>query len=324
MIVTGADTPPPLVSRAVTAGARGFLLKPFAPTDLATAIHDVYESHLDLRRLQRSDRAAGTTVAQRGSLIAVYSPKGGVGCTTIATNLAAALSVGTKAPVGLVDLDLQFGDVGIAMDLRGTSSIIDLLDHDGPIDAALVDDIFVRHPSGVRALLAPDNLGALQTIDPDRIVAATDALRDHFRYVVCDMWSSFEDLTLAMLRAADRVILVTTPELPALKNVRRVLLATTPLLADDRTLIVVNRHPGKAGIPLSDIERALGRPVAMTIPSEGVGITEAINQGISLFDARARTGARASRSVAKLAQLVGKASERRPVVKAASSSPSAA
>jgi pilus assembly protein CpaE len=244
-------------------------------------------------------------------VIAIYSPKGGVGCTTIATNLAIALAQRSRRPVAIVDLDLQFGDVGIALDLRSANSIVDLLDHVDAIDDALVDEVFVKHRSGVRALLAPENLALVETIDPDRVISTIDQLRDHFRFVVCDLWSSFEELTLAALRTADRVVLVTTPELPALKNIRRVINATAPLLSEERTLVVLNRYPGKVGLPLADIERGLARTVAVTIPSEGVGITEAINQGISLFDARARVGVRASRGIERLAQLIAKPPERK-------------
>jgi MinD-like ATPase involved in chromosome partitioning or flagellar assembly len=96
--------------------------------------------------------------------------------------------------------------------------------------------------------------------------------------------------------------LVTTPELPALKNLRRAITATEPLLLDERTQVVLNRHPGKVGVSLADVERNLGRRVSATIPSEGIGMTDAINQGISFFDSRARV--RSSRSYTKLAETI--------------------
>ena len=306
VIVTGANAAPGVVSRAVTAGARGFILKPYQYDDFIATIRDSHASVQELRRLQRLDR--GTPAAGRpGAIIAVYSPKGGVGCTTIATNLAVALAQRARRPVAIVDLDLQFGDVGVALDLRSADSIMDLLDHVDAIDGALIEDVFVKHSSGLRALLAPDNLAVVPTIDPDRVARVVDQLRPHFQYIVCDLWSSLEELTLATLRSADRIVLVTTPELPALRNVRRVIAATGLLLQDDRTLLVANRVPGKAGIGVPDIERSVGRSVAATIPSEGIGITEAINRGISIFDERAR--AKAGSSYRKLAELIARALE---------------
>jgi pilus assembly protein CpaE len=300
VIVTGANVAPGTVSRAVTAGARGFLLKPYQREDFVTTIREAYMNFQELRRLQRIDRTPGGP--KPGVVIAVYSPKGGVGCTTIATNLAVALARRSKASVALVDLDLQFGDIGIALDLKSANSVADLLNHVDAIEPSLVDEVFVRHSSGVRVLLAPDNLAMVPSIDPDRVARVVDQLRPHFQYIVCDLWSSLEDLTLATLRMADRIILVTTPELPALRNLRRVMSATGLLLQDERTLLVANRVPGKAGIGLSEIERGLGRPIAATIPSEGVGITEAINRGISILDDRAR--AKSGGSYRKLAELI--------------------
>jgi pilus assembly protein CpaE len=300
VVVTGADASPAAISKAVSAGARAFILRPFTAADLATTLREAHANMAALRRLQRGD--AATPRRERGQLIAVYSPKGGVGCTTIATNLAVALAGKTKRPVGIVDLDLQFGDVGVALDLRSANSVVELVAHAESIDEALVNDIFLPHQSGVRALVAPENIAQLESLDPHRIVRAVEGLRDHFGYVVCDLWSSLDDLTLAMLRVADRIVLVTTPELPALKNIRRVLAATGPLLLDDRTQIVLNRHPAKTGVSVAEVEKNLGRPVAATIPSEGIGMTDAINQGISFFDSRARV--RAGGSYLKLADAI--------------------
>src|SRR4029077_16282635 len=164
---------------------------------------------------------------------------------------------------------------------------------------AFIDDVFVRHESGVRALVSPDHVGSAETADPERIVRAIESLRDPFAFIVCDLWSSLDDLTLGMLRLSDHIMLVTTPEVPALKNIRRVIGATT-LLSDERTRIVLNRPPGKVGVSIADVERNLGRRVSATIPSEGIGVTDAINQGISMFDSRARV--RASRSYLRLAE----------------------
>lgn len=295
IVVTGSEVTPAVISRAVSAGARGFILRPFAPDDLAGTIREAHGNLTELRRLQRGGAPA---VKQRGSIIAVYSPKGGVGCTTITTNLAIALSNRSKKPVAVVDLDLQFGDVGVALDLRSANSVIELISHEEEIDEALIEDIFLKHESGVRVLVSPEHLGAAETADPDRIVSSLEALRAHFGFIVCDLWSSLDDLTLGVLRAADHIVLVTTPEVPALKNIRRVL-AATPLFGDERTQILVNRYPGKAGVSLADVEKNLGRKVWASVPSEGVGVTDAINQGISLFDSRARV--RASRSYTRIA-----------------------
>ncbi|MDP9245828.1 MAG: AAA family ATPase [Chloroflexota bacterium] len=280
IIVTGAGAPASAISRAVSAGARGFLLKPYQAADLVATVRDAYENAQALGRA----RPAHTT-ARRGRLIPVYSPKGGVGCTTIATNLAVALASKGRS-VALVDLDLQFGDVGSVLDLKSANSIADLLAQP-EITQELVNDTFVTHASGVRVLLAPENLSVVETIDPADAVALLKKLTALFDYVVCDLWSSLEELSIQTMRAADQVVLVTTPELPALRNVQRVVTATRDdLHLDEKALFVGNRLPGKGSLSSEEILRAFGRPFVATFPSEGVGVTEAINRGLSFFDSR--------------------------------------
>jgi pilus assembly protein CpaE len=281
IVVTGAGAPASAMSRAVSAGARGFLLKPYTPAELVSTVRDAYES----ARLLGRARPANVAPARRGRLLPVYSPKGGVGCTTIATNLAVALASKGQS-VALVDLDLQFGDVGAALDLRSANSIADLLAQPDITDE-LVNDTFVTHSSGVRVLLAPENLNVVETIDATEAVAVLKKLTSLFDYVICDLWSSLEELSMQTMRAADQVILVTTPELPALRNLQRVITATRDdLHLDEKALYVGNRVPGKGSLSPDEIFRAFGRPFAATFPSEGVGVTEAINRGLSFFDSR--------------------------------------
>ncbi len=280
IVVTGAGAPASAISRAVSAGARGFLLKPYQPADLVATVRDAYEN---ARALGRA-RPAHTT-ARRGRLIPVYSPKGGVGCTTIATNLAVALA-SKGLSVALIDLDLQFGDVGSALDLKSANSIADLLAQP-EITQELVNDTFVTHSSGVRVLLAPESLSVVETIDAADAVALLRKLTGLFDYVICDLWSSLEELSIQTMRAADQVVLVTTPELPALRNLQRVVTSTRDdLHLDDKALFVGNRLPGKGSLSTEEIMRAFGRPFVATFPSEGVGVTEAINRGLSFFDSR--------------------------------------
>lgn len=302
VVVTGTDIPPASVSRAVSAGARGFLLKPYPPAELVRTVHEAHESLQALRRLQHPAPPVAASGPARGKLIVVYGPKGGVGSTTIATSVAVALAAQPKRKVAIVDLDLQFGDVGCVLDLRSANSIVDLLEQGDAIDASVLAELMPKHSSGVQALLAPDGHTELASISADQISWVVDQLRGHFDYIVCDLWSSLDELALAMLRLADRVVLVTTPEVPALKNLRRAITATGNLLLDERAMVVVNRLPGKVGIGLSDIERNVGKPIAVGIPSEGIGVTDAINHGISVFDHRARV--RSSRAYRRLAEML--------------------
>ncbi|MGH2471844.1 MAG: AAA family ATPase [Candidatus Limnocylindria bacterium] len=299
VIVTGAGAPPALMSRAVAAGARGFLIKPYGVEELVSTVREVVDNARSVPQARpRVERA------RRGRLLAAYSPKGGVGTTTTATNLAVALASRANARVALIDLDLQFGDVGAVLDLHSANSIAELIGRD-ELPFELIDETFMRHASGLRVLIAPDDLQVVSTIDPDQVIRLLEQLRPFFDYIVCDLWSSFEDLTVGVLRVADRVLLVTTPELPALRNLQRVLNATRPdLQLEDKVLVVANRYPGKTGLSRDDMTKAVGRAIAATIPSEGVSVTDAINRGVSLLDPRLHV--RIARSYHDLADIITK------------------
>ena len=311
VIATGHSAPAGLVGRLISAGAATYLPKPYKPEELIATIREL--------RGVPARQAAATPPARmrRGSLIAVYSPKGGVGTTTVATSIAVALAGRPKTRVAIVDLDLQFGDVGVALDLKSNSSIGDLLGAPTPIDEGIVSEVFARHATGLHALLAPQDPTDMGSVEVPEVIRLLERMRATFDYIVCDLWSSLEELALGTLRAADRVVLVTTPEVPALRHLRRVMNATGPLLTVDRTLIVANRAPSKVGVTVPEIERALGMPVAAQIPSDGVAITKAINEGVSLMDPKADL--RVARAFRGLADLLAKdlAHQREPSVASA-------
>src|SRR5439155_745339 len=203
-----------LLSRAVRAGARSLLVRPYEAEELVSVIREVAE---------RSDTRTPATAGGSAVVTAVYSPKGGAGATTVATALAVALSESHAGRVGIVDLDLRFGGVGIALDLRAQNTIVDVLARPGPLDGAIVDDIFVTHGSGVKVLLAPETLGLADAVSPEAIGRLVQALRPHFDHLVLDLPTSFDDVAMAALRVADHVLLVTTPELPALRDLQLVM-----------------------------------------------------------------------------------------------------
>jgi len=217
------------------------------------------------------DRPEPVTAPERperaGQVIAVYSPKGGVGTTTVAINLAVALAARPDTGVGVLDLDLLFGDVAVMMDLQPPRTVADLA-WERRLDQQAIDEMFAVHRSGVHVLAAPSGFATTDVIDPDRVIAAIDELRTHFAYLVIDLATALDRLTVDVLRLADRVVLVTTPELAALRQLARVLGRRPSLDLDLRSMIVVNRSPGAAGMPIRDVERALGHSIAVTIRSE--------------------------------------------------------
>ena len=277
VVMTGTHAAVNILSQTVVAGARGFLLKPYKAEDLVATTRDAVASSRAIRETARNTSGAR---AARGTILTVYSPKGGVGKTTIATSLAVALAARSKQRVAIVDLSLQFGDVGVVLDLERSSSILDLVDQGDRLDESVIDEVFAKHATGVRALLAPESPGAAAGIDVTRVAKVLARLREHFAYVVCDTWPSLDELSVAALTSADRVLLVATPEVPALRDLQRVLTEIPTLRSEPRSMLVLNRYPSRVGLDLHEIERGLGRSVAITIPSRGPDVAHAVNQGL--------------------------------------------
>jgi len=284
--------------RAMLAGARGMVNKPISPGELLGVIHDVYEAEqLKVRRLEDYAKTSATQ-GRGGEVVTVFSPKGGVGCTTIACNLAIALNNITKSKIALVDFSLQFGDIAVLLNLHSTHGVHELMRNLDDLDSNILDDVMVKHTSGIRVLLPPPSLDLVEEVATDGMVAVLKSLRKYYDYVVVDTWHSIEDATLAILDLSTTILLVTTPEVPSLRNTRRLL----DLIRDRPDLrgkvqIVLNRYPSKSAVGMKEIESSLGVKPIGSIPSDGNLITTAINEGVSFI---ARPSA-ASSAVVQLA-----------------------
>jgi pilus assembly protein CpaE len=289
--------------RAMQAGARGVLRKPFSSDDLVQTISEVFQ--VEMRRLHRIEEQARSRVTQgrAGEVIVVYSPKGGVGCTVFATHLALAMALNSKSRVALADFDLQFGDVAVHLNLHSNHSIHELMRSVDDLDGSILDDVMVRHNSGVRVLLPPPTLDLVEDIDTEGMTAVVKALRKYNDFVVVDMWHAIEEATLAIMDLADVLLVVTTPEVPALRSTRRFLdyIRERP---DRRSKVqlAVNRYPSKSAINLQEIERSLGIKAIGTLPSDGRLITTSINEGVEFLSSRSAAAVNIQQLAIALAQ----------------------
>ncbi len=319
--------------RAMLAGARDFLTKPPSVDELMNTIHRVYETGKAraavLAPVQPSGPAAGEGDGRRGprrpgEIVAVFSPKGGVGCTTIAVNLAIALRQmgGSNARVPLVDGCLQFGDVGVMLNLQPTRSIADLLSEIKDLDSDMLNSVMTAHGSGIKAMLAPPNPEAAEALmagatgDEGMGGAATlrsifRVLRQEYDIIVVDTWSWVDDIALTILDSALLIVLVVMPNIPAIKSARLFLeLAGKLNYPPDKIALVVNGVDPSSRISVSRIEAAM-MPVAAQIPLDTRVALGAANQGAP-FVMRDRTRPIAQ-GILKLAEVVqaavGKAQE---------------
>jgi pilus assembly protein CpaE len=284
--------------QAMRGGVRGLVHKPIWPAELLDTIQEVFAA--EQRRLNRIEEVARARAAQgrNGDVITVFSAKGGVGCTVIASNLAIALANYTNSKVALVDFSLQFGDVAVLLNLQSSHGVHELMRSLDDLDNALINDVTVEGPSGVRVLLPPPTLELVEEVETDGLTAVIKAMRRYYDYVVVDMWHSIEEATLAVMELSNTLLVVTTPEVPALRNTRRFLDLThqRPDLRG-KVQIVVNRFPSKGAVTMKDIEQSLEAKPLATIPSDGRLITTAINEGVSFLS----KSSAASKSVRQLA-----------------------
>jgi pilus assembly protein CpaE len=291
--------------KAMMAGAREYLTKPFAGDDLANAIKKVAELEGKRRQVRKSETAEQ---AAEGRLIAVFSAKGGVGKTTLAANLAVALATDFKARVALVDLDLQFGNVGVLMDIAPPRTIADLV-REKSLDRDLVESYLVDHSTGVRILPAPLRPEQAETISAAHVDRIITLLRQLVDFIVVDTPQAFSETNLGVLDHADLILLVATLELPAVKNVKLSLDVMSNLnYPPEKIRLILNRYSDEIGIPREDLEKSLHFPVAARIPSDGRTVVASVNKGVPFYSTD--PGSRVAQAVRELAgQIVGGGSD---------------
>src|SRR5438128_7265302 len=277
--------------RSMLAGAREFLVKPFSADELVNAIRHVHEIEKvkRARYAQAAPAASAQTPSlsaalqtQRGKIITFFSPKGGVGRTTIATNLAVALHQSTGQPVCLVDGSLPFGDIAVILNMSPKAkTIADLVGAFDQVDAEVLESVLVAHSTGIKVLLAPPTPEAAELITGANIKKVLETLRENYAYVVVDTWPSFQEQVLTMLDVADVILTLMTLEITSLKNVRVFMEIAEKLGYDDQKVqLVANRNDSSGGIKASDVEASLARKIPHTIVSDGRALVLAVNRGV--------------------------------------------
>jgi pilus assembly protein CpaE len=274
--------------RSMLAGAREFLIKPFSSDELVSSIRRVYELGAAQRARYRAPAPPVSATAQRqplppeelGKVISVFSPKGGTGCSTIATNLAIALQTGTEARVVLVDGSLQFGDIAVLLNLKPIRTIADLVPHMGELDAELIHSVMIPHSSGIKTLLAPPRPEMADLVVPDHMKRILEELKKTFDFIVVDTWTSLHDLVLTIMDVSDRIVLITTPDIPSIKNTKLFFEVTEALgYPPEKVFLTINKVDRRSSIRAEDIQTGIKHPVAATLALDERVATPAANQG---------------------------------------------
>jgi pilus assembly protein CpaE len=275
--------------RSMLAGAREFLVKPFSSDELTASIRQVWTREKDKQQryapVVAAPERASNGSGEPASVVALFSPKGGVGRTTISVNLAVAAAQEGKRVV-LVDASFQFGDVGVLLNLNPRNkSVADLAaELQAGEQYESLEGFLVAHSSGVKVLLAPPTPEQAELVNPTAVKQVLDALRNDHDLVVVDCPSSFNETTLAVLDEADMILTLLTLEITSVKNMRLFLEVCEQLgYGPEKIRLVLNRADSTLGIRVADVEHSIGRKVDHTIVSDGRSVVYALNRGVPFF-----------------------------------------
>jgi pilus assembly protein CpaE len=323
--------------RAMLAGAREFLIKPFSSEQLANTVRAVYQLGAGQRATNRIAAAAATSApamsatmaapvsalpapasapaADRfppapqsytpprmaappaplsksgqpppvaegerfGKILVVYSANGGIGRSTVAVNLAIALREETRAKVALVDASLHFGDVGVLLNLNSNHTIADVCSADGGVDTEIVADILATHPSGIKVLLGPRSPEMAELCTGPAIRQVLSTLKEKFDYIVVDTYNTLDDIVLGMLDLSDQILLLSTSEIPSIKNTKLFFEVTEALnYLPEKTQLILNKFDPKSTISAQDIQASIKHPVYAIIERDDRAAVQAVQTG---------------------------------------------
>jgi pilus assembly protein CpaE len=295
------------VRRAMVAGARDYLVKPLKPEDLSRAVYGVLEQE-EKKRLRADGQ--GTEASARGTVITVFGAKGGIGKTTISTNLAVTLAKMTGANVCLLDMDTRFGDVAIMMDVAVESSIADVARKIDEIDRDKIRDYLVKHHSGVSILPAPLHPTEWRNMTPQHIERIVELLAQTHDYVVVDTPGTFNELIAATLELANLILLVTSMDIASIKDTALALeMLRAAGVSEDKVKLMINHSTAANSLREEDVSRVLEYEVFWRIPHDlSVSSSTQLGQPIVV----AKPYARVSRAIIELAHaLTGTRQEKR-------------
>jgi pilus assembly protein CpaE len=283
VLVANALTPE-VLQQAIRSGIRDVLPAAFTTAQMVDTVTRAENLSMQIRgRVGHTGTVAESDGEGDGKVITVFSSKGGCGKSFVSTNLAVALAQRTGHDVAMIDLDLQFGDLAIMLQLFPARTIYDAAQNLDRLDADAMKGYLTPHRGQVFLLAAPLEPGLSETISAESVAKIIRLMKRNYKYVIIDTPPSFTDHVLAALDESDESVLITSMDVPSIKNLK-LSLQTLELLGFTRNRIrlILNRADSKVGLRVQEVEKTLGTRIDVSIPSSRE-VPLSINRGTPLI-----------------------------------------
>jgi pilus assembly protein CpaE len=261
------------IKKAMVAGARDYLVKPFTADQLINSVKKVHQME------SRKNRKKPPAVSSKPKVLSVYSPKGGIGTSTIAVNLAVMMQQLTGKKTVLLDLDLQSSDIAVMMDLNLSKTISDIVQDIGFLDWDILNEYLYKHSSGVDVLLAPSEPQYAELVKPEYIEKIIKLLKQHYDFIVIDTSCILDAFNLSLMNLSDEILLVLALELPTVRRVKKIGELLRELGVSNNVRYVLNRSSDEIGLNRKEVEKHLNITIDNHISSNGKVAISALNRG---------------------------------------------
>ncbi len=270
-----------IMHKALFSGAKDVVLRPIVPNRLMDSIFKAYEMNKKRAELHRDVPQRVKRKSELGQVFTVFSTKGGVGKTFVSINLAVTLSKETKKRVVVVDLDLDFGSASLALNIQPKYTISDVVNDIKNIDPDLIESYLLMHDSGVRILPANLEPQLNEFINAEHIQVILRTLQNSYDYIVVDMPGRFYDPINPAFVFADKLLMITTPEVSTVRNIKASLLTLNNLnYPKNKIKLLLNKADGRGEIKARDVEKTLNHPLFSSIDADYKGVMSSLNQGV--------------------------------------------
>jgi pilus assembly protein CpaE len=269
--------------QVILTGARAFIQYPFQSDIMVVTIKRVLE--LKVRNQDYLIKIPEPEIEDKPrNTFIVFSPKGGAGTTTIATNLAICLHKTLKEDVLLIDGKHQFGHVALYLNLLTGNSIADLSTQAGMLDERMIMQVVIRHVSGIHVLPSPNSIFDAQGIRPDNLVKVIQSLQKIFSNIIIDGGNNLNENAVAYLDSSDKILLVLNPDLASMRDVRQFMeIAATLSYPKEKVLLILNQTGRINDVKKEEIEKILKMKIFGKIPADENLALNSLNEGVPIL-----------------------------------------